>query len=170
MGELVVNAEGKVRVPRLRLPRLTLGVSGTLAVAWLILLVVLAVTAPLLPIANPNTTDLFTMFERPGATYWFGADSLGRDLFSRVIYGAQISFLTGLGSVGLGLAVGGAIGVLAGYYRGWVDRFLMGLMNVLPAFPTLVLAILLIATLGASLLNVIAAIGVVFIPDRKSVV
>lgn len=159
MTELVVQAPLKLR--RIRLP---LGLGGSLAALWVGMLAVFAFGAPWLPIADPAAQDLLAMLSLPGGDYVLGADSMGRDIFARIVYGARISFLTGLGSVTLGLLLGGTIGILAGYYRGWLDKVLMGLMNVALAFPSLVLAIFIVATLGASLLNVIVAIGMLFVP------
>lgn len=135
-----------------------------LAALWVALVVLCALTAPWLPIKGPEELDLLNMLAEPGGEHWLGTDSLGRDLLSRIIYGAQISLLVGLGSVGLGLVIGGSLGIVAGYYRGAADTAVMGLMNVMLSFPALVLAVAIIGYLGASLLNVIAAIGLVFVP------
>jgi peptide/nickel transport system permease protein len=135
-----------------------------LALLWLGLVVVLAAFAPLMPIPDPGAQDLISMLAPPGTEHWLGADSIGRDLLSRVIYGARISLSVGLGSVAIGLLVGGGLGLVAGYYRGFAQELIMGVMNVLLAFPALVLAITIVANLGASLANVTLAIGTLFVP------
>lgn len=146
--------------PRRRFPSIAVAAAS----AWLGLILILAIFASFLPIPGPQDQDLLSMLMLPGEIHWLGADSLGRDLLSRVIYGARISLSVGLGSVLIGLMVGGGIGLIAGYYRGWVESLFMGFMNVLLAFPALVLAITIVANLGGSLLNVTLAIGTLFIP------
>jgi peptide/nickel transport system permease protein len=135
-----------------------------LSIGWLTLLIGLSIVGPLLPIPDPNAQDLVSMLALPGKEHWLGADSIGRDIFARVLYGAQISLTVGLGSVTIGLLVGGGLGMVAGYYRGWSEQIIMGFMNVLLAFPALILAITIVANLGGSLLNVTLAIGTLFVP------
>lgn len=135
-----------------------------LAVLWVCLIGGAGLFAPWSSLGDPGEMDLLHMLQGPSMSHWLGTDSLGRDILTRIVFGARISLLVGLGSVVLGLAVGGTLGVLAGYYRGWLDSVLMGMMNVMLAFPALVLAIVIVGYLGASLLNVIVAIGMLFIP------
>lgn len=157
-GASTVQAPRRAILPQLRhLP-------VVLAIFWLGLLVALATLAPLLPIADPSVQDLISMLTPPGTEHWLGADSIGRDLLSRVVYGARISLSVGLGSVAIGLLVGGGLGLIAGYYRGLAEALIMGFMNVLLAFPALVLAITIVANLGGSLANVTLAIGILFVP------
>lgn len=135
-----------------------------LAVLWVCLIAGAGLLAPWLSFGDPGEMDLLNMLQGPSMNHWLGTDSLGRDILTRIVFGARISLLVGLGSVALGLAVGGTLGVLAGFYRGWLDSVLMGMMNVMLAFPALVLAIVIVGYLGASLFNVIVAIGMLFIP------
>lgn len=135
-----------------------------LAFLWMLSMIVLAISASWLPIADPDALNLLAMMATPNGENWLGTDSLGRDIFSRVIYGGRITLLVGLGSVSLGMLVGGTLGILSGYYRGKIDIGIMAGMNVMLSFPALILAVAIIGFLGASMLNVIAAIGVVFIP------
>lgn len=158
------------QAPLMRLPRRIRPVPIpdpvlALAVIWLLALTLAAITAPWLPLPPPYEQDLLNMLAPPSAEHWLGADTLGRDLLSRVIYGARISLTVGLGSVAIGLFIGGFLGLLAGYYRGWREKAVMGAVNVMLAFPALVLAIVIVANLGGSLLNVTIAIGVLFIPS-----
>lgn len=153
-----------IRLPRRLKPIPIPDLILALAIGWLVLLVVASGLAAWLPIAGPNVQDLLNMLAPPSASHWLGADSLGRDLLSRVIYGARISLSVGLGSVVIGLLAGGFLGLVAGYYRGWREKLVMGAMNVVLAFPALVLAIVIVANLGGSLLTVTIAVGVLFIP------
>lgn len=135
-----------------------------LAVLWIVAISSAALLSYCFSLGDPGEMDLLNMLQGPSLSYPLGTDSLGRDIFVRVVHGAQISLMVGLGSVLLGLLAGGSIGVLAGYYRGWLDSGLMSLMNIMLAFPTLVLAIAIVAYLGASTLNVILAVGLLFVP------
>ena len=155
MAEAVRDAPALALEPAAVRRRL-LDVPVLLSIGWLTLLIGLSIVGPLLPIPDPNAQDLISMLALPGQAHWLGADSLGRDIFARVLYGAQVSLTVGLGSVGIGLLVGGGLGMVAGYYRGWSEQMVMGFMNVLLAFPGLILAITIVANLGGSLLNVTA--------------
>ncbi len=115
----------------------------------------------------PHDYDLANFAVRraaPSAEHWLGTDELGRDLFSRLLHGARYSLIVGLISVGIGLAVGIPLGLLSGYFGGAVDMVIMRLMDVMLAFPSILLAILMVAVLGPSLENSMIAIGVVSIP------
>lgn len=163
MAESVLPARAPASEP-VAARRRALDVPVCLSIGWLALLVGLSLVGPLLPIPDPNAQDLVSMLAPPGEAHWLGADSLGRDVFARVLYGARISLTVGLGSVAIGLLVGGGLGMVAGYYRGWSEQMVMGFMNVLLAFPALILAITIVANLGGSLLNVTLAIGTLFVP------
>jgi len=143
-------------------PRLPLGVG--LAVTWLALVVGAAAMADWLPIADPTRQSLLQMLAAPSAEHWFGADSLGRDIFSRTIYGFRVTLAVSLGSVALGLLSGGALGIVAGYFQGVAERAILMGVNVLLAFPPLVLIIAMVAYPGQPLLKVIIALGIVFMP------
>ena len=139
--------------------------SFVVAVAWLGLVVMSTLLADLLPLADPLRQSLMSMLAPPDAQRWFGADSLGRDVFSRSIHGFRITLVVSLGSVGLALLVGGALGICAGFFRGWVEKAIMTGVNVLLAFPPLVLIIAMLAYPGQPLLKVIVALGIVFVPS-----
>src|SRR5690606_6078416 len=98
------------------------------------------------------------------ATNWLGTDQLGRDVFARILYGYQTSLMTCVTAVGLALVVGGTPGMLAAYYGGWFDRVVMRLMDVLFAFPILLLAIAVIAVLGPNAWSAAIAIAIVYTP------
>jgi peptide/nickel transport system permease protein len=140
----------------LRDPRAALG----LALVAFVLLGALA--APLLP--GAETPDFMATLAVPDAAHWLGTDDLGRDTLSRILAGARVSLLVGLSSVGAALLLGGAIGLLAGFFGGWVDMVLMRLMDVLLAFPGILLALGITAALGASVTNTVIAIAVVNLP------
>jgi peptide/nickel transport system permease protein len=126
------------------------------------LIVVLAALAPLLPLRDPNITAPARRLGIPGAGgYWLGTDQLGRDVLSRLIWGARVSIVVAAVAAVVALVIGGAIGLLAGFYRGPVDTVLMRLVDVLMAFPYVLLAIALVAALGPGLLNALIAIAVV---------
>lgn len=132
---------------------------------WLTLLVVVvAVAAPLLAPYDP--TEMFTQIrlQGPSSTHWLGTDELGRDLLSRILYGARVSVQVGLISVTIGVTGGSLLGLITGYYGGWVDTVIMRFMDILFAFPSILLALGVVAVLGPSLTNTMLAIGIVYIP------
>jgi len=141
-----------------------IGVTVIIATAWLIALVLAAALAPYLGLQSPFEGDLLETLAMPSAEHWLGTDSLGRDTFARLLYGGQVSLTVALGSVGFGLAIGGALGLIAGYFGALADRVIMGVMTVLLCFPALILAIALIASLGPNIANVTLAIGIIFVP------
>ncbi|MBY4897069.1 ABC transporter permease [Cupriavidus sp. AU9028] len=130
--------------------------------AWLALALLAALLAPWLPIADPTEQDLLRMLQPPEAGLWFGADSLGRDVLARTLFGLRVTFAVAVGAVALGVALGGLAGMLAGYFRGNVERLILACNNVLMAFPPIVLTVALMAYPGAPLPKVILALGLVF--------
>jgi peptide/nickel transport system permease protein len=136
-----------------------------IALAGAVLMAVTTMVGLLAPVigGNPTRMDVAIRLAPPGATHWFGTDDLGRDLFSRVVYGARLSLLVGAAVVAFALAVGTSCGLLAGYFRA-LDNVIMRVMDGLMAFPAIILAIALMASLGPSVLNVVIAIGIVYSP------
>jgi len=134
-----------------------------LAIGWMGLVVVAAVAAPWLPLADPDQTGFGGRLEAPSGDAWFGTDGNGRDVFSRTVWGARISLVVGFVAIVMGMVFGGALGILAGYFRGAVDRIASFLMFAMLAFPGLVLALLFIATLGSSLTVVSVTLGILAI-------
>ncbi|WP_298012834.1 glutathione ABC transporter permease GsiD [uncultured Castellaniella sp.] len=132
---------------------------------FILLLIVVAVIAPwIVPFDAENFFDYDALNSPPSAVHWLGVDSLGRDIFSRVLMGARISLAAGFVSVALGALVGTVLGLLAGYYEGWWDRITMRVSDVLLAFPGILLAIGVVALLGSSMVNVIIAVAIFSVP------
>lgn len=135
-----------------------------IALAGLIVVVILAflaVAAPFVTPSNPYEMDLDRQFLRPSAEHWFGTDRFGRDLFTRVVYGARISLLVGLIPSFIAVAIGGLLGVVSGYSGGRTDFWIMRLADVVMAFPSLLLALVVMYTLGATLFNIFIALSLV---------
>jgi glutathione transport system permease protein len=132
---------------------------------FVLLLVVIAIIAPAIAPYDPeNFFDYDALNAAPSAAHWFGVDSLGRDIFSRILVGSRISLSAGLLSVVIGAIVGTFFGLLAGYYEGWWDRIVMRISDVLFAFPGILLAIGVVAILGNGMINVVCAVAIFSIP------
>ena len=144
-----------------------LAVFGTAIISIFILM---AIFAPLIAPYDPLRQDLAGKFAPPSRAHLMGQDELGRDIFSRVIYGARISLTAGLAAVAIATSVGTIIGVVAGYVGRWPDSVLMRLMDVILSFPSILLAIVIVSILGPSLPNAMLAVGIVFIPQIARVV
>ncbi len=130
----------------------------------LVLFALAAITAPLIAPYDPNAMD-YEMIVAPSWAHLLGTDDLGRDLLSRLIYGAQVSLFVGFATVALALVAGIALGVAAGYYGGFVDTIIMRYIDLQWAFPNFIIAVYLVAVFGTGLSNVIAAISLAFVDD-----
>ena len=137
---------------------------AVIGLVLLLLLVFVAVLAEVISPYDPIKLDLQAISQAPSAKYWFGTDNLGRDIFSRVLYGARVSLSAGVVAVGIAVIVGLALGLLAGFFGKAVDEIIMRIVDAMLAFPFLVLAITLAAVLGPSLQNSMLAIAVVSVP------
>lgn len=126
--------------------------------------VIMAILAPVLPIPDPTATDWGKIRKPPSATNWLGTDEIGRDLLSRMIWGARASLLAGVVSVGIAVLVGVPFGLISGYFGGWTDQIISRITDALLAMPFLILAIALAAFLGPSLTNAMIAIGLSAVP------
>ncbi len=162
--ERQVNRSGPVRgsfgdLAR-RVIREPMGLVGT---AIIVVLIGVALAAPLIA---PYSVDEQPgeRLESPNRTYWLGTDEFGRDIFSRMVFGAQISLQVGLIAVGIALVFGGAPGVVSGYYLGLVDSVIQRLVDILLAFPTLILVIAMATVMGASTRTAMIAIGIAYAP------
>lgn len=136
----------------------------TFAIGFVALQVLLAVFAPWVSQHDPFAQVIANRMRGPNGVNWLGTDQLGRDVLARILYGYRTSLLTCVTAVTLALAVGGMLGMLAAYYRGWFDRILMRMMDVLFAFPILLLAIGVIAVLGPNMWSAAIAIAIVYTP------
>ncbi len=124
----------------------------------------LAILAPLLPIADPVATSWSAIRKAPSAAHWLGTDDLGRDILSRMIWGARASLMAGVFSVLIAVGIGVPLGILAGYFGGWVDLVISRVTEALLALPFLIMAIALAAFLSPSLTNAMIAIGLSAMP------
>lgn len=130
------------------------------------LLALVAVVGPLTIATSPTAQDIEAVLDPPSAKHLFGTDELGRDVFTRVVYGGRVSLQVGLVAVSIALVVGTALGLISGYWGGsWIDNVIMRAIDALLAFPSLVLAIAITAVLGPNLQNAMLAIGIVNIPS-----
>jgi len=133
--------------------------------ALLLIIIVMVVAAPLIATYDPTVGSAFARLKSPGYPgHWLGTDEVGRDLWSRMLYGGRLTLLCGIAPVAFALLVGGSLGLLAGYRGGLVNSFIMRGMDVLYAFPSILLAIAICGMLGSGLGNTILALTVTFIP------
>lgn len=139
-----------------------LAIIGTGIVVFFILL---AIFAPVIAPSGINDQVLANKLQAPSSEHWFGTDDFGRDIFSRVIYGARISLWVGFLSVVGSIVVGCALGIIAGYYGKWVDMIISRIFDIMLAFPSILLAIAIVAVLGPSLKNALIAIATINIPN-----
>lgn len=126
--------------------------------------VILALVAPLLPLADPLANSWTAIRKAPSMAHWLGTDDLGRDILSRMVWGAQASLLAGIISVAIATCTGVPLGILAGYLSGWVDQLISRITDALLSLPFLIMAIALAAFLGPSLTNAMIAIGLSAMP------
>lgn len=152
-----------------RLLRADVPVGFTVAGGILILLIVMAIAPQLFTTVDPLRTDPLAAFQPPGSAHPFGTDQLGRDQFARVVHGARLSLGMGFGATLIGLTAGLVLGMFAGLSRGWVDRVLSRIIDVLYAFPEMLLAIIAIAVLGTGFSTLLIAIGIGSIPSYARV-
>ncbi|WP_440274551.1 ABC transporter permease [Ferdinandcohnia sp. SAFN-114] len=133
---------------------------------FLLVVIIIAILAPLLVPMDPTAQDISRRLLPPGSTnaegakHWLGTDQLGRDVLSRIIYGSRISIMVAVGAVAIGGAIGLIVGLVSGYSGGWVDSVLMRLVDMQLAFPFLLLALTMVAILGSSIMNVVLVLSV----------
>jgi peptide/nickel transport system permease protein len=144
--------------------RRRLGIGAWLAIGWLATLGLLALLAPVLPFADPDTNNLAIARQGPSPDAWLGGDTAGRDVLARTVHGARSSLVIGIGAVSIGFLVGGSLALVAGYARGWADTVVSTLFDVMLSVPALVLALAFTAFFGGTLANVVLALGVVAVP------
>jgi len=140
--------------PRLRRNRLAM------AGAWVVLALFFAsLAAPLIAPCNPTDIDAWQVLSPPSGSHWFGTDELGRDVFSRVLFGARISLKVGFVAIGIAVVLGSAVGLAAGYYGGWLDTLLMRSVDIMLCFPAFFLILAIITFLEPSIWYIMAVIG-----------
>ncbi|MBB3425931.1 peptide/nickel transport system permease protein [Rhizobium sp. BK312] len=152
------SASGK-RTPNRAWRKLRANKGALVGLAIILFFTVLAALAPLLPIPDPVATSWSAIRKAPSAAHWLGTDDLGRDILSRMIWGARASLMAGVFSVAIAVAIGVPFGLISGYYGGWIDQIISRVTEAFLAMPFLITAIALAAFLGPSLTNAMIAIG-----------
>jgi len=143
---------------------------GAVGAVIVLVFVLTAIFAPFIAPMDPTTTDAKASLARPGGVFWLGADFMGRDMFSRIVFGARISLTVGLGATLAGGILGISIGLMSGYLGGTVDLVTQRLMDIMQSLPLLVMALVMAAALGPSLENTIIAIAIPLVPTVARVV
>ena len=161
------RAGGVARTLGYYVRRYPLGAAGA---AIALVIVLMAALAPWITAFDPTSTNAQASLAKPGAAHPLGADFMGRDMWSRIVFGARISLAVGIGATSLGCLIGVSIGLLSGYFGGWVDLIAQRLMDMLQALPLLVMALVMSAALGPSLENVIIAISIPLVPTVARVI
>jgi peptide/nickel transport system permease protein len=136
----------------------------TMGIVFVTLLLVMAIFAPLIAPYDPISLNPVNKLKPPSAENWFGTDSVGRDIFSRIVYGSRISLQIGLLVVGIAFPIGTVLGAVAGYFGGVVDQFIMRTTDIFLSFPGIILAMSIAAALGPSIENVLLALAAVWWP------
>lgn len=129
-----------------------------------------AAFGPLFVKTDPLAQNLLNKLQPPSKEHWFGTDNFGRDIFSRIVHGAKLTLVVGFLSVAVGGIIGVLVGIIAGYYGGWFDTITMRIMDVLLAFPGILLALAIVSVLGGSIQNVILAVGIFSVPAFARIV
>ncbi len=132
--------------------------------------IIVSIIGPSLVKTDPLAQNLLNKLQPPSKEHWFGTDNFGRDIFSRIIHGTGLTLTVGFLSVAVGGTIGVIIGILSGYYGGWLDTISMRIMDVLLAFPGILLALAIVSVLGGSLQNVIIAVGIFSVPAFARIV
>ena len=155
------NVRGRWGAVRFFIRRYPLGAIGAVIMA---IFVLAAIFAPFITRYDPLTTNAAVSLAKPSAAHWLGCDFMGRDVYSRIVYGARISLAVSVGSMLLGSSVGVTLGLLSGYLLGWFDLITQRFLEMMQALPLLVMAIIMAAALGPSLHNTIIAIAIPLVP------
>lgn len=145
-------------------------IRGALSLAFLLLLIVVALLAPWIAPYSPTEQDYANMLAEPSARHWLGTDDLGRDVFSRLIHGTASSLYAAFLAVGVAVLVGVPVGLVAGFMGGWVDLAISRCIDTLLSFPAIVLAVAVTGAMGIGLTNAMLAVGLVFSPQLARLV
>jgi peptide/nickel transport system permease protein len=151
--------------------RLKKNVSAVVALLIVVVFIIIALSAGIIaPYSQAISTDISKRLQTPSSEHWFGTDEFGRDVFMRVIYGARISMFIGLIVAGFSLLVGGVLGAVSAYYGGLIDNIIMRCMDMLTSLPSTLLAMCVVAALGASMTNLLIALTISYIPTMTRIV
>lgn len=138
--------------------------SAVVGAGIVVFFILLAIFGPLIAPYGFNAQNLPNRLLAPSSEHWFGTDDLGRDIFSRILYGARLSIWVGFASVIMSVIVGTFLGIIAGYYGRWVDTIISRIFDIMLAFPSILLAIAIVSILGPSLTNALIAIAIINVP------
>ncbi|MFD1038830.1 nickel transporter permease [Virgibacillus byunsanensis] len=136
----------------------------------IVILLLTAIFAPLIATHSITDQNIVNRYQPPSAEHFLGTDELGRDIFSRIVFGTRISIQIGVIAVGISLIIGVTLGCVAGFFGRWIDLIIMRFIDIMMAFPSILLAIALVAVLGGSLTNAMIAVGIVGIPQFARIV
>lgn len=138
--------------------------------AFMVFIAFMAVFAPIVSTHDPYTQSLRKRMKPPTTEHWLGTDELGRDVYSRLVYGARVSLFVGLVGTAAGVVCGTVVGLISGFFGGWVDTIIMRAIDIMYSFPGIVLAILLVSVLGPSVLNLIIVLAIWAVPSLSRIV
>nr|WP_194709664.1 nickel transporter permease [Radiobacillus deserti] len=167
------QAKVKTKTPNIWLEaliRLIKSKTSFIGLTIITLLIVVAIFAPAVATHSPIEQDIINRYQAPSGEHWLGTDALGRDIFSRIVYGTRISIQVGIIAVGISAIVGILLGGIAGYFGKWCDLIIMRIIDILMAFPSILLAIAMVAVLGTNLTNTMIAVGIVGVPQFARIV
>lgn len=136
----------------------------------ILFIILVGILGPFLVKTDPNAQNILNKLQPPSKEHWFGTDNFGRDIFSRIVNGTKLTLTVGFLSVFIGGTIGVILGIVAGYYGGAIDTITMRLMDILLAFPGILLALAIVSVLGGSLVNVIIAVGIFSVPAFARIV
>ena len=139
--------------------------SALIGASILIFFIIIAIFAPIVATHDPRNADVTARLQGWSQEHYFGTDKVGRDIFSRIVYGSRISIKVGLVAMTFSISIGALLGILAGYYGGWIDNIIMRIMDMMLAMPSILLAMVIVTILGQSLTNAIIAVSIVYIPQ-----
>ena len=139
--------------------------SAVIGASILTVFIIIAIFAPLIATHDPRDADVTARLKGWSQDHYFGTDKVGRDIFSRIVYGSRISIKVGLVAMTFSISIGALLGIIAGYYGGWLDSSIMRVMDMMLAMPSILLAMVIVTILGQSLTNAIIAVSIVYIPQ-----
>lgn len=180
MGILVVQTEKnpsavKKSNPRMEafrtfMKRLMKNKAAVVGGVIILLVILIGIFGPFILKTDPNAVNVLNKLQAPSKDHWFGTDNFGRDIFTRIIYGTKLTLTVGFLSVLIGGVIGVVLGIVSGYYGGMIDTITMRIMDILLAFPGILLALAIVSVLGGSLINVIIAVGIFSVPAFARIV